>query len=174
MRSGRIGEPAAIDVLAASLSAKDDIVRRQVAMPLGRIDRDAVVPHLMKLRRDKWIAVAEVATEAMRRWEERLGQRQGTKLDVPAGEGTEKKIMPARRTLAPRPRNRGASAPAPGLRGVHGGRVGDKIGMVIHAESNFTKRLFKSHLVCPSEGTKGRISRQPIRRLSIHFCNCSK
>ena len=92
---GRIGEPAAIDALAASLSAKDDMVRRQVAMALGRIDRDAVVPHLMKLRRDKSIAVAEVATEAMRRWEERLGQRLGTKLEVPAVKARKKKIMPA-------------------------------------------------------------------------------
>ena len=37
---GRIGEPAAIDALASVVNVKDDMVRRQVAMALGRIDRE--------------------------------------------------------------------------------------------------------------------------------------
>lgn len=72
---GRIGEGAAIEALAASVNMKDDMIRRQVAIALGRIDRDAVVPHLLKLREDESIAVAEAAAEAVGRWEEKLGQR---------------------------------------------------------------------------------------------------
>src|SRR6267378_1697967 len=39
---GRIGEPAALAALAASINTDDEMVRRQVAMALGRIDREAV------------------------------------------------------------------------------------------------------------------------------------
>jgi hypothetical protein len=93
---GRIGEPAAVDALAASLNEKDDMVRRQVAMALGRVDRDAVVPHLMKLQTDESIAVAEVAAAALRRWEDKLGQRLGTKkLEKKTGKPRKRKSMPA-------------------------------------------------------------------------------
>ncbi len=64
---GRIGEAAAIEPLAASVMADDTMVRRQVAIALGRIDRDAVLPHLLKLSKDKSIAVSEVAASSMQR-----------------------------------------------------------------------------------------------------------
>ncbi len=76
---GRIGEAAAIEALVTSVKVKDDMIRRQVAIALGRIDREAVVPHLLRLREDKSIAVAEVAAEAVGRWEEKRGQRLGAK-----------------------------------------------------------------------------------------------
>lgn len=71
---GRIGEPAALDALTSVVNVKDDMVRRQVAMALGRIERETVVPHLLELSRDKSPAVAEVAAAAINRWETRLGR----------------------------------------------------------------------------------------------------
>jgi hypothetical protein len=62
---GRIGEVAALDALVSAATVKDDMVRRQVAMALGRIKHDAVTPHLQQLQRDPSIAVAEVAREAL-------------------------------------------------------------------------------------------------------------
>ena len=92
---GRIGEGAGVEALAASLNVKDEMVRRQVAMALGRIDREVVVPHLIRLQGDKSIAVAEVATRALRDWEQKLGQRLGLKGKRPAEKRRKKKLMPA-------------------------------------------------------------------------------
>lgn len=39
------------------------------SLALGRINNEAVIPHLLKLSDDKSIAVAEVAAEALGRWE---------------------------------------------------------------------------------------------------------
>lgn len=72
---GRIGEAAAIEALVTSVNVKDDMIRRQVAIALGRIDREAVVPHLLRLREDRSVAVAEVAVEAVGRWEKKWGLR---------------------------------------------------------------------------------------------------
>jgi HEAT repeat protein len=74
---GRIGDRTAVDALVPALSVADDMVRRQVAMALSRIDDDSVLPHLMQLRTDPSIAVSEVADGALRRWEERLGAQPG-------------------------------------------------------------------------------------------------
>ncbi len=74
---GHIGESSAIDALASALTAKDDMVRRQVAKALGRLDSVAVIPHLRRLQSDKSIAVSEVAAEALGRWEKKLGQHIG-------------------------------------------------------------------------------------------------
>lgn len=76
---GRIREPAAIEALITSAKVKNDMIRRQVAIALGRIDHEAVIPHLLRLREDKSIAVAEVAAEAVGHWEEKVGQRLGAK-----------------------------------------------------------------------------------------------
>jgi HEAT repeat protein len=94
---GRIGEVAAVEVLVAAATVKDDMIRRQVAMALGRIDREAVVPHLLRLSEDPSIAVAEVAVEAVGRWEQRLGQRLGAKRSPAKDEGKKsvKKRPPA-------------------------------------------------------------------------------
>jgi HEAT repeat protein len=72
---GRIGGRGAVDALLPALPVADDMVRRQVAMALGRIDDDAVLPHLLHLRADPSVAVSEVADGALRRWEERRGSR---------------------------------------------------------------------------------------------------
>jgi hypothetical protein len=71
---GRIGDPAALDALISVVSVKDDMVRRQVAMALGRIERESVMPHLVELSRDKSPAVAEVAEAAINRRETRVGR----------------------------------------------------------------------------------------------------
>ena len=92
---GRIGEAAGVEALVASLNVKDEMVRRQVAMALGRIDRETVVPHLIRLQGDKSIAVAEVATRALRGWEQKLGQRLAVKTRKPAEKRRKKKTMPA-------------------------------------------------------------------------------
>ena len=72
---GRIGEGTAIDALVSALTLKDEMVRRQIAIAFSRIDRETVIPHLIKLQRDKVIAVSEVAEAALRRWEQKLGVR---------------------------------------------------------------------------------------------------
>jgi len=72
---GRIGETAASDALVAVSSTKDAMVRRQIAMALGRINSESVIAHLIRFERDDSVAVSEVATEALRRWEEQLGSK---------------------------------------------------------------------------------------------------
>jgi hypothetical protein len=83
---GRTGDGTAIDALVSALTVKDDMVRRQIAIAFSRIDREAVIPHLMKLQRDKSIAVSEVAEAALRRWEQRLGER----FDIKAAKASKK------------------------------------------------------------------------------------
>jgi hypothetical protein len=72
---GRIGDAAALDSLMTAARSTDDMIRRQVAIALGRIDDAAVVPHLIALDNDSSVAVKEVAGKAVRRWEDRLGQK---------------------------------------------------------------------------------------------------
>lgn len=76
---GRIGERTAVAALADATRADDEMVRRQVAMALGRIDDDTAIPALLHLRDDPSTAVAEVAGEAVQRWEESTGQALGPK-----------------------------------------------------------------------------------------------
>ncbi|HSK56116.1 MAG TPA: HEAT repeat domain-containing protein [Jiangellales bacterium] len=76
---GRVGDRSAVEALAMTVSVRDDMVRRQVAMALGRIDDDAAVSHLLKLSADPSVAVAEVASDALRTWEDRLGTRLGAR-----------------------------------------------------------------------------------------------
>lgn len=98
---GRIGDPAGIEALIAAANVKDDMIRRQVAIALGRIDRDTVVLHLLKLSEDKSVAVAEVAEEALGRWEKKLGmQLRAAPEDLPSKSSREtksekKKMSPA-------------------------------------------------------------------------------
>lgn len=91
---GRIGESAALGALVATSNIKDVMVRRQVAIALGRINIDAVIPHLLLLERDNSIAVAEVAAEALQSWETRLGQRLGTRSKQAKAKNIRRKIMP--------------------------------------------------------------------------------
>jgi hypothetical protein len=72
---GRIGDSAGIKALVASSNAEDDMIRRQVAIALGRVDREVVIPTLLKLSEDKSVAVAEVAEEAIERWQKKLGMQ---------------------------------------------------------------------------------------------------
>jgi len=92
---GHIGEPSAIEALVGSLTVKDDMVRRQAAKALGRLDHVAVIPHLLRLQTDKSAAVAEVATEALQRWEKKLDQRVGAAKKTPARKSPRKKAQPA-------------------------------------------------------------------------------
>jgi HEAT repeat protein len=68
---GHIGGPGVLEMLAASVADKDDMVRRQVAKSLVRLDQAAAVPHLLKLRSDKSAAVSEVATAGLQRWDKK-------------------------------------------------------------------------------------------------------
>lgn len=92
---GRIGERGAVDALASSIGVNDEMVRRQVAMALGRIDDDVAVPHLIRLRDDSSAAVSEVAVAAIGRWEEQLGRQIGPKRRVPRARPTTRKKLPA-------------------------------------------------------------------------------
>jgi hypothetical protein len=61
-------------------------------------DRDAVVPHLLELREDESIAVAEVAAAAIEQWEKKLGQplRKNRKVARTKATG---KVKPAKKKL---------------------------------------------------------------------------
>ena len=103
---GRIGQRDAVEALATSLEpagagkASRDMVRRQIAIALGRIDDDAVVPSLLQLRDDPSPAVSEVAAAAVERWEQRLDTRLGRCRAAPRSGGSarartsERKIRP--------------------------------------------------------------------------------
>lgn len=92
---GRIGGPAATDALAPVVGDKDDMLRRQAAIALGRIDRPEAVPHLVALQGDESPAVAEVAADALRPWEEKLGKRLVSRRRGPTARRRAKKSMPA-------------------------------------------------------------------------------
>jgi hypothetical protein len=91
---GRIGERTAVNALAECLGTKDEMVRRQVAMALGRIDDDAAIPHLLQLRGDSSSAVAEVASDAVQRWEQATGRQLGPRPKARRARGTSKKRPP--------------------------------------------------------------------------------
>jgi HEAT repeat protein len=61
---GRIGEPGAVPALAEAAHAKDSMIRRQVAIALGRVAHESAAAHLLRLSKDPSIAVAEVAVRA--------------------------------------------------------------------------------------------------------------
>ena len=92
---GYIGDPVAVEALARTLSARDDMVRRQVAKALGRLDHPSVIPHLLKLQGDKAASVSEVAAEALQRWEKKLDQRLGALRKASERKPSRKKIQPA-------------------------------------------------------------------------------
>ena len=92
---GYIGDPVGVEALARSLAARDDMVRRQVAKALGRLDHPSVIPHLLKLQADKTAAVSEVAVEALQRWEKKLDQRLGAAKTRPERKSSRKKSQPA-------------------------------------------------------------------------------
>jgi len=91
---GRIGEPAAIESLAAAVNASDAMLRRQVAIALDRIDRDAALPHLLKLGADKSVAVSEVAVRALQRLRPPGVRVASPKKRTPAARTRKKKTMP--------------------------------------------------------------------------------
>lgn len=92
---GYIGEVAALEALATSITEPDDMVRRQVAKSLGRIDREAVIPHLLKLQTDKTAAVSEVAVQSLQRWETKLARRIGAKKAAARKATRRRKARPA-------------------------------------------------------------------------------
>jgi HEAT repeat protein len=94
---GRIGDESATALLAQAAKDKDETLRRQVALALGRIGHPDVVPHLQVLSTDRSPIVVEAAQASLRQTEERLG--------VPGR-------LAARRTR-PAPAARGTRSPAP-------------------------------------------------------------
>jgi len=91
---GHIGGTTAVQALAGAVTEKDDMVRRQVAKSLARLQSVETVPLLLKLREDRSIAVAEVATKALQDWETRLGQPLGKAKKLPAAKARKKKLAP--------------------------------------------------------------------------------
>jgi HEAT repeat protein len=72
------------------------MIRRQVAMALGRMSSEAAVPHLLVLARDKSSAVQEVAIDAVRRWEGKLDLKLAVGVRPPASKKTPKRrVIPA-------------------------------------------------------------------------------
>lgn len=92
---GRIGGAAATNALAPLVGAKDDMIRRQVAIALGRIDRPEVIPHLLALDGDESTAVSEVAADALSAWEDKLGKPLVPRRKTRAAKQPKKKSMPA-------------------------------------------------------------------------------
>jgi HEAT repeat protein len=92
---GRIGGPAATGALAPAVSDKDDMVRRQAAIALGRIDRPDVIPHLIVLQGDASPAVSEVAADTLRAWEKKLDKRLVPRRRTPTAKKRGKKSTPA-------------------------------------------------------------------------------
>jgi hypothetical protein len=92
---GHIGEVSALEALANAVTTKDDMVRRQVAKALARIERPTVIPHLRKLQEDKSAAVSEIAVEALQSWEKKLNLRVGAAKKRPARKPSRKKVIPA-------------------------------------------------------------------------------
>jgi HEAT repeat protein len=92
---GHIGGTTAVQALAGAVTDRDDMVRRQVAKSLARLKSPETVPHLLKLREDRSVAVAEVAATALQDWERRLGQPLGKAKKLPAVKARKKKLAPA-------------------------------------------------------------------------------
>jgi hypothetical protein len=97
---GRIGEVAAVEALVVAAKVKDQMIRRQAVIALGRIDHESVLPHLLRLSKDESIAVAEVAVEAVQRRERKLGQRVGGERKQSAARRTSTKKVRKRAPLA--------------------------------------------------------------------------
>lgn len=92
---GRIGGATATDALAPLVAVQDDMLRRQVAIALGRIDRPETIPHLLALHGDDSAAVSEVAAEALHTWEDRLGKPLAPRRKARSAKQLKKKTLPA-------------------------------------------------------------------------------
>ncbi len=92
---GRIGGATATDALAPLVGVQDDMLRRQVAIALSRIDRPEAIPHLLALDSDDSTAVSEVAADALRAWEDKLGKPLGTTRKARTAKQPKKKRQPA-------------------------------------------------------------------------------
>jgi HEAT repeat protein len=92
---GRIGDDTALHALASAADTDDEMVRRQVAMALGRIDSTEAIPHLLSLRADRSLAVSEVAANAIERWQRQLGRELGPKTRVARPKTATRKKPPA-------------------------------------------------------------------------------
>jgi HEAT repeat protein len=92
---GRIGTAAAAEAIAPLISTDDDMIRRQVAMALGRVQDPVALPYLIALRSDKSPAVSEVADQA-------LGERESRVRSA---------VGPVERAQAPRARRGGKRRP---------------------------------------------------------------
>jgi HEAT repeat protein len=77
---GTMGDPQCISELARAVLDRDEIVRRRVAVALGRIHHTDAVPHLLRLAKDRSPEIAEIAMTELKAFEKELG----TKFDVKA------------------------------------------------------------------------------------------
>ncbi|MDQ1557437.1 MAG: hypothetical protein QOD32_497 [Pyrinomonadaceae bacterium] len=80
---GRIGDELAIPFLGQAVALKDEMVRRQVTLALGRTRHPRAVPHLLKLLDDSSEHISSAAATELRSYEQELGIKLGVKLKTP-------------------------------------------------------------------------------------------
>jgi len=77
---GRIVDARAIQFLGQAVAEKNDMVRRQVALALGRTRHPNAIPHFLKLLNDKSKHISSVAATELRAYEKELNVKLGVKL----------------------------------------------------------------------------------------------
>jgi HEAT repeat protein len=95
---GRIGTAAAAEAIAPLVSADDEMIRRQVAIALGRVQDPAVLPYLIALQSDRSPAVSEVAARALGERERSVRSAVGPvkRVQSPRERGGKRRPMPER------------------------------------------------------------------------------
>lgn len=93
---GRIGDARAIPFLGQAVAEKNDMVRRQVALALGRARHPNAIPHLLKLLNDTSKHISGVAATELRAYEKELNVKLGVKLKPPKEGEKQTKRAPAR------------------------------------------------------------------------------
>jgi HEAT repeat protein len=71
---GRLRDRRAVVVLGRAVAERDEMVRRQVALALGRVGTPEAVPYLLTLRADQTAHIAEAAAAGLRAYEQQLGR----------------------------------------------------------------------------------------------------
>jgi HEAT repeats len=92
---GRIADQEANSFLARAVSDREAVVRRQIALALGRVGGPDIFGHLQTLANDSSPAVASVAVEQLRAYERELGIKLNIKGKVSRARARKRKIQPA-------------------------------------------------------------------------------
>jgi hypothetical protein len=92
---GRIPDTEVNSFLGRAVSDRDAVVRRQIALALGRVSGPRIIGHLKALANDSSPAVASVAIEQLRAYERELGTKLNIKGKVSRARAHKRKIQPA-------------------------------------------------------------------------------